>query len=152
MKTSSWTRREQTVPQRFPSCVVFGRGRSRQYGEGSCVAGTETQICHSGIGRSCYRHGCRACPVHRIVSILFSDFLACPLNPKTLSVIAPSLIHCLQHPRTRKPSYLSRVNSRSGEGVVVGTHVDCCVDIRRLCWLSIGVLPRSSLWVEVGGR
>lgn len=30
-------------------------------------------------------------------------------------------------------SYLSRVDLLAGEGIVVGTHVDCCVCIRRLC-------------------
>lgn len=28
--------------------------------------------------------------------------------------------------------YLSRVDLLAGEGVVVGTHVDCCVDGRRI--------------------
>jgi hypothetical protein len=32
----------------------------------------------------------------------------------------------------RNQPYLSRVDLLSGEGIVVGTHVDCCVKFRRL--------------------
>lgn len=144
-QSSRW--REKSVPQRYPSCVVFGRGRSRQSGEGSCVGGTAIRTCHSGIGRSCCLHGCRACPVHQTVSILFNHCV-----PSHSNAASPhcSFIHRLSQEGKifGGRSYLSGVDSRAGEGIFVGTHVDCCVGIRRLCWLSIKVLPRSSLWVE----
>jgi hypothetical protein len=35
--------------------------------------------------------------------------------------------------RTGGCPYLSRVDLLAGEGIVVGTHVGCCVCIRRLC-------------------
>jgi hypothetical protein len=41
--------------------------------------------------------------------------------------------------------YLARVDLLAGEGVVVGTHIDCCVGIRRLCCLLIRILPIRSL-------
>lgn len=53
-------------PLRFPSCAFFGRGLSRLFFEGSCVARKAIRFCHSGIGRSCCRHGRRACPISTI--------------------------------------------------------------------------------------
>jgi hypothetical protein len=41
-------------------------------------------------------------------------------------------------------SYLARVDLLAGEGVVIGTHIDSCVGIRRLCWLLIRILPIRS--------
>jgi hypothetical protein len=59
---------EGFVPQRYPSCVVFGRGLSMRCGGGSCVEGKEIRSCRFGSGKSCYHRGRRACPVHEPVS------------------------------------------------------------------------------------
>jgi hypothetical protein len=44
----------------------------------SCAGGRGIRSCHSGIGRSCYHHGHRACPAHHSVSIPY--FLK-PMSP-----------------------------------------------------------------------
>jgi hypothetical protein len=44
--------------------------------------------------------------------------------------------------------YLARVDLLAGEGIIVGTHIDCCVGIRRLCCLLIRILPIRS-WAGV---
>jgi hypothetical protein len=59
---------ENAIPRKYPSCVVFGKGQSMQCDGGSCAAGRGIRSCHSGIGRSCYHHGRRACPAHHSVS------------------------------------------------------------------------------------
>jgi hypothetical protein len=46
-------------------------------------------------------------------------------------------------------SYLSRVDLLAGEGIVVGTHTDCCVDIRRLELVVDSMATQIVLWVEV---
>jgi hypothetical protein len=63
---------EYAIPQRYPSCVVFGTGRSMQYDEGSCAAGRGIRSFHFGIGRSCYHHERKACPVNHIISFILS--------------------------------------------------------------------------------
>ena len=63
-------------------------------------------------------------------SSAFYSSPACPAIPK----MHPGAVHpSIAFNATGLASYLSRVDSRSGEGIVVGTHIDCCVDIRRLC-------------------
>lgn len=57
-----------TIPQRYPSCAVFGKEQSMQFGGDSCAGGRGTRSCRSGNGRSCCRHERRACPVNHPVS------------------------------------------------------------------------------------
>ena len=75
------------IPQRYPSCVVFGKGQSMQCGGVSCAARTGIRSCHFGIGRSCCHHGRRACPVNpcnqhsiplRIHFSMHSSLRCCP--------------------------------------------------------------------------
>ena len=64
MRTSEWGEGWMCIlPQRYPSCAVSGRGRSRRCDGGSCAAGTATRSFRSGSGRFCCRSGRRVCPV-----------------------------------------------------------------------------------------
>jgi hypothetical protein len=66
-----------SVPQRYPSCAASCRGWSTRSCEGSCAAGTETRSCRSGSGRSCCHHGCRACPVSAVSTVLRLPLRVC---------------------------------------------------------------------------
>jgi hypothetical protein len=55
-------------------------------------------------------------------------FLSCQPIQSFLATSFPPLSS-----RTGGCPYLSRVDLLAGEGIVVGTHVGCCVCIRRLC-------------------
>jgi hypothetical protein len=81
---------ENAIPQKYPSCVVFGKGQSMQCDGGSCAAGRGIRSCHSGIGRFCYHHGRRACPAHHSVS---TRLLSNPI-PQVLVLPAHSIIPC----------------------------------------------------------
>jgi hypothetical protein len=125
-----------SVPQRYPSCAASCRGWSTRSCEGSCAAGTETRSCRSGSGRSCCHHGCRACPVSAV-----STVLRLPLHVCRLSMVrGPAVLQspmCLVFVRcvgistwagadswgARGGTHLARVDLLAGEGVVVGTHV-----------------------------
>ena len=90
---------ESAIPQRYPFCVVFGKGRSRQYDEGSCVGGRATQSFHFEIERSCYHHEHRACPVTHTISIsiiyqfqsarFFCRFNHSPQRRRRIQILVP---------------------------------------------------------------
>ena len=68
--------------------------------------------------------------LHTILSALrFSStpFLQCSLYQPI------QILSCHIVVARRGSPYLSRVDLLAGEGIVVGTHVYCCVCIRRLC-------------------
>jgi hypothetical protein len=131
---------DQIVPQRYPCGAGDGTERSTRCGGGSCAAGTATRTCRSGSGRSCCRHGRRACPrccslvsipfslqeslamgregvpASSIPSILLMTFDA--PEPPTIHPLGPSLVG------NRRKSYLSRVDPLARENVVVGAHLE----------------------------
>jgi len=134
-----------SVPQRYPSCAASCRGWSTRSCEGSCAAGTETRSCRSGSGRSCCHHGCRACPVSAVSTVLRLclplHVCVCKQSMVRGPAIAPSscaLCSCCAWARcaiaiptwagadswgARGGTHLARVDLLAGEGVVVGTHV-----------------------------
>jgi len=125
------TRRAQDIPLRYPSCVVFGRGRSRRCGGGFCVGGRGIRFCRFGSGRSCCRRGRRACPVQYLVSQLtLTQSIMSTAPPVYLSCSDCACRGCSPGKRSRR-SYLSRVDLLTREGIFVGTHLECCVCFRR---------------------
>lgn len=117
---------------------------------GSCVGGRAIQSFHSGSERSCYRHGCRACPVIQPISIpsYTSNHSLRNLPSLQRAASPPKSFSCVSRAHSLPPasnlggSYLARVDSLAGEGIVVSTHVgDGCVIMCR--WLSM-FLSRSS--------
>ena len=79
-----------SVPQRYPSCAASCRGWSTRSCEGSCAAGTETRSCRSGSGRSCCHHGCRACPVSAVSTVLRLPLHVCGHSMVRGPAVSPS--------------------------------------------------------------
>lgn len=144
--TSSHSAQERSsltdsVPQRYPSCAASCRGWSTRSCEGSCAAGTETRSCRSGSGRSCCHHGCRACPVSAVSTVLRLPLRVCRHSMVRGPAVSQSptpcaLCSCGAWARcgiaawagvdgwgARGGTHLARVDLLAGEGVVVGTHV-----------------------------
>lgn len=97
-----------------------------QYDEDFCVGETGTLFCRFGIERSCCHHECRACPVFTTaVSLQNSMPFPCYEKPKDHKTLQSSFVIV---DRTGDLCYLSRVDLLAGEGVVVGTHFEICVE------------------------
>ena len=129
------------IPQRCPFSSASGIAQSRQCGEGSCAGGRETRSCRSGSGRSCCHHGCRACPVSAVSTVLRLPLRVCRHSMVRGPAVSQSptpcaLCSCGAWARcgiaawagvdgwgARGGTHLARVDLLAGEGVVVGTHV-----------------------------
>lgn len=127
------------IPQRYPSCAVFEIEQSMRCDGGSCVGGRGIRSFHSGIGRSCCLHGYKVSPAIKSISVPFSmRYTSMPFIHKPRPSRAQILAYLLV--AFGGFSYLSRVNLLARESIVVGTHVDGCVDfVSLLIWC----LPRS---------
>ena len=136
------------VPQRYPCGAVGGTERSRQCGGGSFVAGRETRICRSGIGRSCCRHGRRAYPAVTEMSVFSHTWVSFSSSRRASSQSTSKRSPPLRSPRTSRIqsrgtteniAYLARVDSLTREGIVVRSHFEFVVALPVVVgWLSKG--------------
>jgi hypothetical protein len=85
-----------------------------QYVEDSFVEEREIRSCHWQIGRSCYHHGHRACPVPSYRQPFDAIVIA---QAKSKTSRTPWILDT-------RATYLAWVDLITAEGIVVGTHLD----------------------------